>query len=106
MKTKRRKRHDNATMAMNLFPSVEGPVRECVIHFDGGTSNNLASRGGYGIGYGSYLLNGEIVSVDFAKITSANKAEIRTLIAAAEAAKLIRDPARTRLCLSVILKSR
>jgi ribonuclease HI len=29
---------------------------------------------------------------------SANEAEIRTLIAAAEAVKLIRDPARTRLC--------
>jgi hypothetical protein len=29
---------------------------------------------------------------------SANEAEIRTLIAAAEAVKLIRDPAKTRLC--------
>jgi hypothetical protein len=98
MKSKRRKRHDNATMAMALFSSVEGPVRQCVIHFDGGTSNNVPSKGGFGIGYGSYLLNGEVVRIDFARPMSANEAEIRTLIAAAEAAKLIEDPAKTRLC--------
>jgi ribonuclease HI len=98
MKNKRRKRHDNATMAMNLFPSVEGPVRQCAVYFDGGTSNNNPRRGGFGIGYGSYLLNGEVVRVDFTSPMSANEAEIRTLIAAAEAAKLIGDPAKTRLC--------
>lgn len=44
-------------------------------------------------------MNGELVRVNFAKAMSNNEAEVRTLIAAAEAVKLIRDPARTRLCL-------
>jgi ribonuclease HI len=100
MKSKRRKRHDKATMVMNLFPSVEGPVRPCVIHFDGGTSNNVPSRGGYGIGYGSYLLDdGEVVSLNFRRPMSNNEGEVRTLIAAVEAAKLTREPEKTRLCL-------
>jgi ribonuclease HI len=98
MKSKRRKRHDKATMVMNLFPCVDVSVIPCVIYFDGGTSNNIPSRGGFGIGYGSYRLNGQVVRIDFARPMSANEAEIRTLIAAAEAAKLIRDPAKTRLC--------
>jgi ribonuclease HI len=83
---------------MNLVPSVDVSIIPCVICFDGGTSNNIPSKGGYGLGYGSYRLNGEVVRVDFARPMSANEAEMRTLIAAAEAAKLIRDPARTRLC--------
>ena len=106
MKSKRRKRHDNATMAMNLFPSVERPVRQCAIHFDGGTSNNIPSRGGFGIGYGSFLLNGEIVRVDFGRAMSNNEAEVRTLIAAAEAVKLIRIQRRRGCACVVILKLR
>jgi ribonuclease HI len=100
MSRKQRKRNDAATMVLNLVPSVDVSIIPCVICFDGGTSNNIPSRGGYGIGYGSYLLNGEVVRLDFASPMSANEAEIRTLVAAAEAAKLIRDPARTRLCVS------
>jgi ribonuclease HI len=98
MTRNRRKRNDTATMMMNLAPSVDVPITPCVIRFDGGTSNNIPSRGGFGIGYGSYRLNGEVVRLDFARPMSANEAEIRTLIAAAEAVKLIRDPAKTRLC--------
>ena len=49
-------------------------------------------------GYGSYQLNNSVVRINFARPMSANEAEIRTLIAAAEAVKGIRDPARTRLC--------
>jgi ribonuclease HI len=85
-------------MMMNLAPSVDVPITPCVICFDGGTPNNMPRRGGFGIGYGSYRLNGEIVRLNFARPMSANEAEIRTLIAAAEAVKLIRDPAKTRLC--------
>ena len=88
------------TMALKLLPtpSLDVSLTLCTIHFDGGTPNNIPSVGGFGIGYGSYRLNGEIVRLDFAKPMSANEAEVRTLIAAAEAAKLISDPARTRLC--------
>jgi hypothetical protein len=43
-------------------------------------------------------LNGEAVKLDFATPISANEAEIRTLIAAAEAVKRFGDPAKTRLC--------
>ena len=87
-------------MTLELVPArfLDGPTTLCVVHFDGGTSNNNPRKGGFGIGYGSYLLNGEVVTVDFARPMSCNEAEIRTLIAAAEAAKLIIDPARTRLC--------
>lgn len=98
MSRKQRKQNDTATMMMSLAPSVEVPLTQCVIHFDGGTPNNIPSRGGFGIGYGSYLLNGEVVRLDFARPMSANEAEIRTLVAAADAVKLLRDPARTRLC--------
>jgi hypothetical protein len=38
-----------------------------------------------------------VVKVDFGRAMSANEAEVRTLIAAAEAAKLISDPGRTGL---------
>jgi ribonuclease HI len=58
----------------------------------------VPSRGGYGIGYGSYLLNGKVVRVNFARPMSNNEAEVRTLIAAVEAVKVISDPVRTRLC--------
>src|SRR4029077_6006036 len=98
MNRNQRKRNDSATMMMNLAPSVDLPITPCVIAFDGGTSNNIPSRGGFGIGYGSYRLNGEVVRLDFARPMSANEAEIRTLIAGACAVKLIRDPAMTRLC--------
>lgn len=98
MSRKQRKRNDTATMMMDLFPSVGVSVIPCVIHFDGGTSNNNPHRGSFGIGYGSYRLNGEVVKLDFATPMSANEAEIRTVIAAAEAVKLFRDPAKTRLC--------
>jgi hypothetical protein len=40
MSRKQRKRNDTATMMMDLFPSVDVSVIPCVIHFDGGTSNN------------------------------------------------------------------
>jgi hypothetical protein len=43
-------------------------------------------------------LNGEVVKLDFARPMSANESEIRTVIAAAEAAKLACEAARTRLC--------
>ena len=85
-------------MTMNLAPSVDVPITPCVIDFDGGTSNNNPRSGGFGIGYGSYRLHGEVVKLDFARRMSANEAEIRTLIAAAEAVKLIADPVKTRLC--------
>ena len=97
MSRKQRKRNDVATMVMNLVPSVDVSIIPSVICFDGGKSNNIPSKGGFGIGYGSYRLNGEVVKLDFARPMSANEAEMRTLIAAAEAVKLIRDPARTRL---------
>ena len=97
-KSKRRKRNDTATMVMSLVPSVQVPLSQCAVQFDGGTSNNVPSRGGFGIGYGSYRLNGVIVKLDFAKPMSANEVEVRTLIAAAEAVKLTQDPARTKLC--------
>lgn len=99
-KRNQRKRNDTATMALSLelSPSVKVPLSPCVIHFDGGTPNNIPSSGGFGIGYGSYLLNSEVVRVNFARAMSNNEAEVRTLIAAAEAVKLISDPARTRLC--------
>ena len=98
MNRNQRNRNDTATIMMNLAPSVHVPITPCVIRFDGGTSNNIPRRGGFGIGYGSYLLNGEVVRLDFARPMSANEAEIRTLIAAAEAVKVIRDPGKTRLC--------
>jgi ribonuclease HI len=85
-------------MVMSLAPSVKVPLSQYVIHFDGGTSNNIPSRGGFGIGYGSYLLNGEVVRVNFATPMSNNEAEVRALIAAAEAVKRVSDPTETRLC--------
>jgi ribonuclease HI len=78
-------------------PPPDPWLDECIVYFDGGTSCNVPSQG-YGIGYGSYLLNnGEVVRLDFGRSMSSNEAEIRTLIAAAEAAKVSCDPARTRL---------
>jgi hypothetical protein len=97
MSRKQRKRNDAATMMMDLFPSIDVSIIPGVIHFDGGTSNNIPGRGGFGIGYGSYRLNGDVRKLDFAEPMSANEEEIRTLIAAAEAVKLFRDPAKTRL---------
>ena len=93
------RKHKRETMTQELLPapSLDVSLTLCTIHFDGGTPNNIPSRGGFGIGYGSYLLNGEVVRVNFAKPMSCNEAEIRTLIAAAEAVKLISDPARTSL---------
>jgi ribonuclease HI len=82
-------------------PSQRLPDRSlavCTIYFDGGTPNNVPKWGGFGNGYGSYqLTGGEAVKLNFGKPTSNNEAEVRTLIAAAEAAKEICDPARTRL---------
>jgi hypothetical protein len=79
-------------------PPPDPSLAVCTIFFDGGTSNNNPHIGGYGNGYGSYQVNGEVVKLDFAKPMSANEAEIRTLIAAAEAAKLTCEPEKTRLC--------
>jgi hypothetical protein len=72
-----RKQKKRATPPVPPDPSLE----ECTIHFDGGTTCNIPSRG-YGNGYGSYLVNEEIVKVDFGRPMSSNQAEIRTLIAA------------------------
>ena len=38
-------------------PSFDVSLTVCTIHFDGGTGNNVPSMGGFGIGYGSYVLN-------------------------------------------------
>lgn len=81
--------------AAKLLPSasLDLSLTPYTIEFDGGTSNNVPSRNGYGNGYGSYRLNdGEIVSVNFARPMSANVAEIRTLIAAVEAVQRISNP--------------
>lgn len=57
--------------------------KEIVIEFDGGTSNNIPSRGGFGYGYGSYKIGDEdIKRVEFGLGHSCNSAEIRTLTAA------------------------
>jgi ribonuclease HI len=81
------------------YPQEALPLTRCIVHFDGGTPNNVRSRGGFGTGYGSYLVEGgRVVKVNFATPMSNNEAEVRTLIAAAEAVKLTVDPSRTRLC--------
>jgi ribonuclease HI len=92
----RKQKRETTALELVPAPSLDAPL--CAIYFDDGTSNNNPGKGGFGIGYGSYLLNDEVVRVNFARPMSCNEAEIRTLIAAAEAAKLIRDPARTKLC--------
>lgn len=53
------------------------------IEFDGGTSNNVPSRGPFGDGYGSYKIdNGPIHRCYFRRPMSANSAELYTLEAA------------------------
>jgi ribonuclease HI len=79
-------------------PPPDPSLAECIVYFDGGSTNNVPKRGGYGNGYGSFQLNGEVVRLDFGRPMSANEAEVRTLIAAAEAAKITCEPEKTRLC--------
>lgn len=60
-----------------MWPTIH---REYKIEFDGGTPCNIP-RLGYGIGYGSFRVNGgEIVRCDHKIPMSANAAEIMTLI--------------------------
>lgn len=50
------------------------------IEFDGGTSNNVPSRGPFGKGYGSYKIDNEpIYRCFFNRSMSANAAELYTL---------------------------
>jgi ribonuclease HI len=95
---KKQKRETPALKRLPV-PSLDSSLTLCTIQFDGGTSNNIPSKGGYGIGYGSYQLNsGAVVRLSFGRAMSCNAAEVRTLTAAIEAATLIVDPAKTRLC--------
>jgi ribonuclease HI len=93
----RKQKRETTAPELVPAPSLDVSLTGSPIHFDGGTTNNVPSRDGFGIGYGSFLLNGEVVRLDFGRPMSANEAEIRTLIAAAEAVKLVSDPARTSL---------
>ena len=76
---------------------AKAPLSECTIHFDGGTTNEYPEQGRLWRRLWLLPLNGEVVRVNFARAMSNNEAEVRALIAAAEAVKLISDPARTRL---------
>jgi len=93
-----RKQKKETPVAKLLPASFDLSLTPCTIEFDGGTSNNVPSRNGYGNGYGSYRLNDcEVVRVNFARPMSCNVAEIRTLIVAVKAVQRISNPATTIL---------
>jgi ribonuclease HI len=71
-------------------PSVEPAL--ITIEFDGGTSCNIP-RLGYGIGYGSFAINGGTVErVNHGRPMSANVAEIMTAVVALDRVRHLHGP--------------
>lgn len=86
MKQKHHIRYDQTPDMLSAPKAPQAAVNRTVrIEFDGGTPCNIP-RLGYGIGYGSYRIDGEpIVRLDHRAPMSANAAELLTLVRAVQA---------------------